>query len=113
MHEMSIAQSIVEIVEDVLDERGNPCVEKVFVAVGRMAGVVPESLEFSFEAITAGTRLEGAELVIDHIPVRARCESCGHAFEVESYVFRCERCEGTALDIVNGDELAVREIEVH
>lgn len=113
MHEMSIAQSIVEIVEDVLGEQGNPGVEKVFVTVGRMAGVVPESLAFSFEAITAGTRLEGAELVIENIPVRARCRNCGHAWEVESYVFRCERCEGTDLDVVNGDELAVREIEVH
>jgi hydrogenase nickel incorporation protein HypA/HybF len=110
---MSIAQSIVEIVEDVLSEQGNPGVEKVFVTVGRMAGVVPESLEFSFEAITAGTRLEGAELVIEHVPIRARCKSCDHTWEVESYVFRCERCEGTGLDIVSGNELAVREIEVH
>ena len=112
MHEMSIAQSIVEIVEDVRREHGDPRVEKVFVTIGKLVGIVPDSLEFSFQAITAGTRLDGAELVIEKVPIRARCRGCDHTFEVESFVFRCERCEGTSLEIVAGNELVVREIEV-
>jgi hydrogenase nickel incorporation protein HypA/HybF len=109
---MSIAQSIVEIVEDVLREHDGPIVEKVYVTVGRLVGVVPESLEFSFQAITAGTQLDGTELVIESAPVRARCHDCDGTFEVESFVFRCERCGGTSLEIIAGKELAVREIEV-
>ena len=112
MHEMSIAQSIVEIVEDVQREQGVARVDKVFVTVGKLVGIVPDSLEFSFQAITAGTRLDGAALVIESVPIRARCGGCGHTFEVESFVFRCERCEGTSLEIVAGNELVVREIEV-
>lgn len=112
MHEMSIARNIVEIVEDVVRANGDPRVDRVHVAIGRMVGVVPDSLTFCFEAITSDTRLSGASLIIEPIPIRARCTDCGLTFEVESFAFRCDSCGGTSLDVESGDELLVRSIEV-
>ena len=111
MHEMSIAENIVEIVDDAT--RGNAgIVEQVFVDVGTLVAVVPDSLEFCYAAITAGTPLERSRLVIRVIPIRVRCRDCGGTSEVESFVFRCPGCDGTALEVLSGNELSVKEIEV-
>ena len=111
MHEMSIAQSIVEIVDDVVKGRADS-VEKVFVEVGALVAVVPDSLEFCYDAITSGTPLEGSKLVIREIPIRVRCSDCERESEVESFVFRCPACDGRSLKMLSGNEFSVTEIEV-
>jgi hydrogenase nickel incorporation protein HypA/HybF len=111
MHEMSIAESIVEIVRDTLKEEEDSQVQKVFVKIGNLVAVVPDSLEFCFTAITDGTSLAGSKLVIDTVPIGARCKSCGHEFEVLSFVFRCPECRGVELDTITGTELTVTQIE--
>ncbi len=112
MHELSIAQSIIEIVRQHLPANGSPAVRTVNMKVGELSGVVTESLEFCFQAITAGTPLEGARLAIEHLPVRARCRTCTAVFPVEQSVFRCASCDGEDLEIVSGRELRVTEIEL-
>jgi len=61
MHEMSIAQNILEIVESALSENPGSRLKKVVVKAGELVAVVPESLQFCYQAITAGTPLEGSE----------------------------------------------------
>lgn len=112
MHELSIAQNIVEIVQDALGRAGRPRVEKVVVQLGEMVAVVPRSLEFCYEAMTQGTPLAGSTLVIEEVPAEARCRACGRRFRVDSYVFRCPHCEATQLEVLTGHELAVSHIEV-
>jgi len=112
MHEMSIARSIVEIVEETVRANGHARVQRVRVAIGNLVGVVPDSLAFCFEAIVGDTPLAGASLVIEPIPVRARCNDCGASFEVEAFSFRCEACGGTSLNVESGNELLVQSIEV-
>jgi hydrogenase nickel incorporation protein HypA/HybF len=111
MHEMSIAQSIVEIVGEVTAGK-TESVEQVFVDVGTLVAVVPDSLEFCYEAITAGTALESSKLVIREIPIRVQCSDCRHSSEVESFVFRCPSCDGRSLQVLSGNEFSVTEIEV-
>lgn len=110
MHELSIAQSIVDIVRQHAPD-GVP-VRAVRVAVGRMSGVVPESLEFCFSAVVGDTMLEGARLEIDRIPVRADCAQCGNVFVVEEAAFACPACGGSDLKLISGTELQVIEIEI-
>ena len=111
MHELSIAQSIVEIVGDVVGEKPDS-VEKVFVEVGTLVAVVPDSLEFCYEAITSGTPLEKSKLVIREIPIRVQCSDCQHSSEVDSFVFRCPACDSRSLKMLSGNEFSVTEIEV-
>jgi hydrogenase nickel incorporation protein HypA/HybF len=112
MHEMSIARSIIEIVEETLREEPGVRVERVVVRVGRLVAVVPDALAFSYDAITEGTPLAGSALVIEEIPVCVRCNTCHRVSTLEDFVFRCAHCEGTALTTLSGNELVVGRIEV-
>jgi len=112
MHELSIAQSIVDIVQQHLPPSDGIHVTRVRLTLGAMAGVVPDSLEFCFGAITQGTPLEGAVLEIAHQPLTARCADCGHEGEIEPTLFACPSCGGNRLTILTGREMQVRDIEV-
>jgi hydrogenase nickel incorporation protein HypA/HybF len=68
MHELSIAQSIVEIVQQHLPSDRIPVVKSVQMKVGHQAGIVPDSLEFCFGAVTEGTVAQGARLEIENVP---------------------------------------------
>jgi len=109
MHEMSITQSVVEICETHAAGRRVSC---VVLEVGELAGVVPESIEFCFEACTSGTLLEGAKLAIELVPGVGRCPSCGCEPPVKTLFDPCPDCGAFGLTIVSGEELRVKELEV-
>lgn len=112
MHEMSIAQNIIEIVEEISKENQVKQVKKVIVKIGKLVAVVPDSLMFCYETLTTGTHLENSKLEIDIIPISGKCNECGKTFEVESYFFACPFCEGSDVKILHGQELNISELEV-
>jgi hydrogenase nickel incorporation protein HypA/HybF len=112
MHEMSIAQNIIEIVDEISRENQVRNVRKVIVKIGKLVAVVPDSLQFCYEAITKGTPLENSELEIHIIPIVAKCHNCKRTFEVESYFFICPFCESSEVKILQGEEFNVSELEV-
>ncbi len=108
MHELSIAESVVDAV---LERTGDRHVTTVRLQVGRLSGVVPDALMFCFELATAGTALEGAELQIEAPTGRARCRDCDSDFEVEDLVLLCA-CGSADVEVVAGRELSVTSVEV-
>jgi hydrogenase nickel incorporation protein HypA/HybF len=110
MHELSIAENIIEIVKENL--AADCSVKSVKVRIGELANVIPDSLEFCFGVITKGTPLERARLKIENISITAHCEGCEADFEVEGFLFQCKNCGSTDLRIISGNELRVVEIEV-
>lgn len=112
MHEMSIAQNIIEIVTDTVKEHPNARVEKVVVDVGVLTAVVPESLEFCYTAIIAGTPLENSRIEIHTIPVRVKCHQCQEESSLDSFIFECPNCGSSKLTELSGRELNIRHIEV-
>jgi hydrogenase nickel incorporation protein HypA/HybF len=113
MHELSIAQNIVDIVQQYVPDTDSGNVRTVRMKVGELSGVVSESLEFCFGAIIMGTPLEGAHLAIEQIPLQTECRKCGNVFRVEEYNFRCPACASDDISIVSGRELQVTEIELN
>jgi hydrogenase nickel incorporation protein HypA/HybF len=107
MHELGIALEIMNIVEDQMSKRSLDRLKEVGVRVGSLSGVDPEALSFSFEAATIDTPLAGAELVIEQIPVRGACRSCGKEVEVDDFVFMCPHCDSRDIEITQGQELDV------
>lgn len=87
-------------------------VECVTIRVGDAAGVVVESLEFCFQAIVAGTPYSGARLVIDRVPVRSRCLSCGEVFPADPPVVSCPECGDPDVQLESGTELQVVDVEL-
>jgi hydrogenase nickel incorporation protein HypA/HybF len=114
MHEMGLAMQIAEIALSSIPEDmgGNTRVERVNLKVGKLTAVVPESLKFCFEIIIQDTPLAGSELVIEDIPVTARCRDCSREWIVNAAVFRCETCGSGAIEILSGKELDVVSIEI-
>jgi len=113
MHELSIAQSILEIVEQHLPPGKNAAVRSVKLKIGDLTAIVPDSLEFCFSAITMGSPLEGAKLDIEHVPVMGECRDCGEQCLVKDNIFVCPSCRSGNLTVVAGRELQVTEIELY
>ncbi|GFO60775.1 putative hydrogenase nickel incorporation protein HypA [Geomonas silvestris] len=109
MHEMSITQSMVEIC---LANASGRRVTDVVLEIGELSGVVPDSIEFCFEACTKGTLLEGAKLTMEIVPALARCGSCGREAPVKTHFDPCPHCGGFGLALLKGEELRVKELEL-
>ncbi len=112
MHELSVAQNILEIAAQHLPSGFAERVQSVRVKVGEMAGIVPESLEFCFGALVEGTPLQGSALFIERVPLRCLCRSCKEPFEPRALAFICPQCGSADTEIVSGRELNVTEIEL-
>lgn len=112
MHEMAIAQGILDIALDNAARHEAAKVSRIKLQVGAMTEVEPEALKFCFAALAAGTAAAAAELEIETIPLVGRCRDCGREFAVERYCFLCPACGGAGIEIVSGRELRVEHLEV-
>lgn len=112
MHEMSVAESMVELVLQHAEEAGARRVSAIRVVVGGMSGIVEDSLQFAFEALSEGTLAQGAILEMKLVPTKARCKDCCAEFLLAEFHWSCEACGGSRLDIIEGKELYVDSIEV-
>jgi len=112
MHEMSIAQSLADLLREEMQKAGARKLRSVRLEIGRMSAIVPDALSFGFEVVTADTDLEGAELIMETVPLRGSCRHCGGEFEIENYAFECPLCGGNEIDTLSGQELEVKEITV-
>ena len=112
MHELGIANSVLEAVrvEMGLHPGTYPC--KVGVRIGEMAAIDQEALRFCFEAIIQDTDLASLELGIEVCPRRHRCQVCGRDFVVRDYDSRCPQCASLETTCISGDELELAYLEV-
>lgn len=113
MHELSIAQSLIERATDVaLLERAD-VVLSLRLRIGDLAGVDTDALRFSFDLAAEGTPCAGARLEIERVPVTARCPRCDQATELASpYRFVCAVCGDPTSELVTGNELELTAVEI-
>jgi hydrogenase nickel incorporation protein HypA/HybF len=112
MHELGIAQNILDIVRQSVPEEQAPDVKWIRIRVGQLSGVIPDSLDFCFSTLVGETNMRQASLAIEQVPTAARCKACGHQFQVEDMAFECPACKSTDLELISGRELQVVEIEL-
>jgi len=116
MHELSIVQSLLALIEDEMVKHGKEKLITVKVKHGRLAAVVPEAMQMGFEVLTAETRLAGANLVMEETPVILRCRSCGREFSPEpptSAFAPCPACgEELGHSVLSGRELYIEYLEL-
>ncbi len=108
MHEMAITQSVVQSVAERCEGHQ---VDQVTLLIGRLSGVVGDSVRFCFDLCTMGTELEGATLEIVDVPGRARCRDCEELVELPDFIALCP-CGSADLEIVAGQELLIQKVEV-
>jgi hydrogenase nickel incorporation protein HypA/HybF len=112
MHELSIANAILDAVRKERERLKGARVITVGVRIGELAGVDPEALSFGFEVLVKDTDLEPLALEIESSLRRHACLHCKHAFTVVDYRVDCPACGSTETRCIGGDELELAYLEV-
>ena len=112
MHELSLAQNILETVRQNVTADELSKVREVVVEIGAFSGVVAESLKFSFDTITSGTELNETVMTIVDLPFYLKCNDCGSETSTEIPMMLCSICGGINTQILSGDELRVKELKL-
>jgi hydrogenase nickel incorporation protein HypA/HybF len=111
LHELSIAESLLEIIVEEARVHKVERIKTIRLQIGEFAAVVPESLSFCFELVSRDTIASGAVLEIESVPIVARCDKCDFSFEVRDQIFLCPKCDDPVFELVSGRELSVSSIE--
>ena len=112
MHEMSIAEGILDVALDTLRQHDASVIHSVQPDLGLMSGVEPDSLLFCWEAVTKGTAAEGSRIEINTIPIEGKCLDCDKTFPVENYKFICPYCDSHFVQTIGGRELQVTSMDI-
>jgi len=112
MHEISIAESIIEIAEATAREQNSSHIQAIKIRLGQFTTIAREALEFAFEVVRQGTLADRARLEIEIVPMVLHCVLCGPIDDpLRELCLICPQC-GLPLKIVSGEELQVEYIEV-
>lgn len=112
MHEMSLCEGVVQLIEDQARTHRFAKVSTVWLEIGALAGVESEAMRFSFAAVASGTVADAARLEIIDIPGRATCPACKQTVQVNARFDACPGCGHYPLDITAGEEMRIKELEV-
>ncbi len=114
MHETALALSILDIIVEKCSEAGGHTVDSVRVRIGKAAGVLPDALQFAFDAVKATTVAERAQLVIEPVPVGGICNECRKEFTAgdAQFVFSCPLCGSKSFEIKTGREMEIMDMEI-
>ena len=104
MHELAITQAVVDAV---VARTGAVAIDRVRLEIGKLSGVVPDSVRFCFDLVADGTPLQGALLEIAEPPGRGRCRDCAAAFDVDDPIVLCPACDSANVEILAGRGLRI------
>ncbi len=110
MHELSLLKAMVKRVEAVARANRVLKIESLTITVGEASSVVPDYLVKAYPAATAGTLLDGAKLILEYEPARARCLTCSTEFSFTKHKGICPHCQGLEWHILSGRDCAIKEM---
>lgn len=111
MHELSIALSMIEQIEQIAAQHPG-AVRSVQARIGVLSGVDSEALRFAWEIARAGTPFALTALEIESVPLRVRCPMCGSIHAAEIHSILCPRCVTPEQEILEGKELQLASLEI-
>lgn len=112
MHELSVTQGIMQVVEAEAKKNNVSKVLSIKLMVGQFSGIMPQLIQDYFELVATGTVVEGAKLVIERIPASIKCLECGEVSQIDRMKLRCPKCNGIEVKIVTGKEFYIDSMEV-
>lgn len=112
MHELALAESMLEIVERAARQNSAERITAVRLEIGTLSHVEPDALHFCFDAVTHGSLADGARLEIVRTPGQAWCMPCGETVTLSALGQPCPVCGSFQLSITDGDAMRVKEIEI-
>lgn len=113
MHELSLANALIEIVENLRQHEGFTAVRALTLSCGRHSCVDPEAFRFVFSVQARGTAAAGAKLAFDIRPAVLYCFACGREFSTGSLDLLCPTCGRADVLLTGGtEELKLLEMDV-
>lgn len=112
MHEMSLAEGIVQLLEEHATSQQFRRVKQLWLQVGELAGVEVEALSFCLEVVLRDTLADGAQVHIERVPGQGWCLACSTPVTVHARFDACPACGKHQVQISGGDEMRVAELEV-
>ncbi len=112
MHEVSIMTEALRMAVDAARSAGASRVLKLRLRVGRLSGVVPESMQFAFDVVCHDTMAAGASLEIEAVQAACWCATCQAEFECADFFNECPRCHNVSGELRRGRELEIAAVEI-
>ena len=112
MHEMAMAESVIQIVEETARKSAAAAVRAVWLEIGRLSHVEPDALRFAFDVVKRYSVAHGARLEILATEGTAWCMQCCDTVTLARLGDACPRCGSYQLQVTAGDELRVKDIEI-
>lgn len=112
MHEAGLMQQALDIAFDYMRADAATSITRIKLSVGSLSGVVPDALQFAFEALTPGTPAEGASLELEMLPLVGYCAPCASEQTLDVMRLACPQCGGTEIKIIRGREFLLTSLEV-
>jgi len=105
-------QSALSMALESARQAGASQVHVIRLRIGALSGVVPEALQFAFEALTPGTLAERAQLAIENVPARFWCATCEQEFQSDDMFAECPGCHRPSGELRAGREMEVASLEI-
>lgn len=112
MHEMSLAEGILQIVESAAAQQGFQRVTEVRLEIGALSGVEVEALSFCMDVVLKGSVAEGARLKLERLPGQGYCLGCGETVEIQALYDACPKCGSYQVQATGGTEMRVKDLLV-
>jgi hydrogenase nickel incorporation protein HypA/HybF len=112
MHELAICQSLISQVESIALEHDAQSVMSIVVGMGPLSGVEAQLLKNAYSIASAGTLAENAELIIEFLPIRVKCNQCGRESDALPNKLLCKQCGDWRTTLISGDELLLMSVEL-
>ena len=112
MHEMSLAEGVLQLIEDAAREQEFEKVTAVWLEIGQLSGVEVEAMKFCFDAVTRDSVANGARLEIIALPGTGWCMECAVSVPMAEVFGECPKCGGHQMQVTGGTEMRVKELEV-
>jgi hydrogenase nickel incorporation protein HypA/HybF len=112
MHELSIMEGALNQVLDEARKAGAHRVLEIRLRLGALSSVVPEALQFAFEALSEGTLAEHGQLTIERVPARFWCVTCHQEFEASKLFAECPTCQQPSRELRTGREMELVSMEI-
>ncbi|MDP2822037.1 MAG: hydrogenase maturation nickel metallochaperone HypA [Sulfuritalea sp.] len=112
MHEMSLAEGVLQLIEDAAQQQEFAKVTTVWLEIGQLSGVEVEAMKFCFDAVTRDSIADGARLQIITLPGIGWCMECSMTVPMAEVFGECPQCGGHRMQVTGGTEMRVKELEV-
>ncbi|MFD3157452.1 hydrogenase maturation nickel metallochaperone HypA [Haloimpatiens sp. FM7330] len=112
MHELAVTQSIINISSEEAVKHNVKTVKEIRIHVGELSGLIPECIQYYFNIASKDTIVEGALLKIKKMPIKIKCNECGHINVIKKGEYSCPKCNSYNIKIIGGNEFFIESLEV-